>query len=731
MMMMMSRVVSTPKTLARTMVLLEPPRSLWLRHAARCSCASRTTMTTTLPCSEPNLRNQETTTTTVSWSTRFRSTSTTTNRLWSTAAAVSDHHEEESHSRHNNNNNNNNSNVVPFLLADIGEGIQEVQVLEWNVEVGDVVQQFDSICQVQSDKATVDITSRFAGTIVKVANAGNSSPEPGNNSNNNKIQVGEPLVWIQTNPEEEEDDSAAAAAAASVLTESHKTSLPPASSSSESASSSPPMAPSTSATAADSNNDNDIVPFLLADIGEGIKEVEVLQWYVQVGDQVKEFDTICQVQSDKASVEITSRFAGTIVEINPSKSSHIQVGEPLVYIRTAGGGKSSSSSSSSTTTALAETVLEQTAQSDHANQHRHDSSRLQIPSTASHYALDSDVAATAVPIDGTDRSDTATSSHNSQNSSVKYLASPAVRKLAADHQINVRAIPGTGPQGRILKADILQYIQKTTTTSPKSSTTAAASSPTAPGALQQEPQQEEPNNIVTMTGYNKFMVQSMTDSLQIPHMGLGDEIVVDKLLEFRRHWNASVQQQQQQDDGKLGMQTLLIKACSMALKEYPHVNAKTHNIEECQVCVHENHDIGVAMDTPHGLVVPVIRNAQTLTLLEIQQELNRLKAAASSGNIALSDLSPSPTFTLSNIGAVGVGTHMSPVLVPPMIAMGALGRIHKLPRFDEHDNVVATNVLYASWSADHRFLDGATLARFHKAFAKYASDPLQMLPHLK
>ena len=477
-----------------------------------------------------------------------------------------------------------------------------------------------------------------------------------------------------------------------------------------------------------SNNDPNttVVPFLLADIGEGIREVQVLQWHVSVGDTVQEFDTICQVQSDKATVDITSRYAGTIVEIAPE--STILVGQPLVHIAT---------------------TKHNNDQDDRTQEH------APTPETP--------VAPSRSPTPGQQHQQPqhVEAPRSDLRNNQKYLASPAVRKLAADHGIDPTTLTGTGPHGRVLKGDVLHYVSAGAAATAKTTTTKTTTTAPVPNSIHEH--DNDNNNgqrIVTLSGYNRSMVQSMTDSLQIPHMALGDEIVVDKLLQFRQEWNAHVAAQppqpQQSSQGpettpsttpqmtKLGLQTLLVKACSLALTEFPAVNAKVHNAADCQVCYHDHHDIGVAMDTPHGLVVPVIRSVELKSLLQLQHEVDRLKTAAATGRTALSDLSPSPTFTLSNIGAIGVGTHMSPVLVPPLVAMGALGRIHKVPRYpsssvsmdhaavdDQEQQPVPTHVLYVSWVADHRFLDGATLARFHQAFARYASNPLLMLPQLK
>jgi 2-oxoisovalerate dehydrogenase E2 component (dihydrolipoyl transacylase) len=162
-------------------------------------------------------------------------------------------------------------------------------------------------------------------------------------------------------------------------------------------------------------------------------------------------------------------------------------------------------------------------------------------------------------------------------------------------------------------------------------------------------------------------------------------------------------------------------------------------LQNFQVRLLPRHDLGVAMATPRGLVVPVVRGCEQRSLLELQIELNRLKAAATESRLHADDLT-TPTFTLSNIGSMNVGQTLKPVLVPPLVAMGALGRIQRVPRFVEDDDdganpsdkntVVATNILHVSWAGDHRILDGATLARFHLAFASYVSNPHRMLLHL-
>jgi len=171
---------------------------------------------------------------------------------------------------------------------------------------------------------------------------------------------------------------------------------------------------------------------------------------------------------------------------------------------------------------------------------------------------------------------------------------------------------------------------------------------------------------------------------------------------------------------------LLIKAASLALKEFPMLNA--HYDDKANILIHKGaHNIGVAVDSPNGLVVPNIKNVQNLSLLEIAQELNRLQEAALKSNVNKEDL-VGGTFTFSNIGTIA-GTYASPVLVLPEVVIGAIGKIQRLPRFDENDKVIPVNIMNISWSADHRVVDGATMASFSNLWKQFLENPHSMLLH--
>ncbi len=179
---------------------------------------------------------------------------------------------------------------------------------------------------------------------------------------------------------------------------------------------------------------------------------------------------------------------------------------------------------------------------------------------------------------------------------------------------------------------------------------------------------------------------------------------------------------------KLSYMPFILKAASLGLTQFPVLNASFDPVNET-ITYKADHNIGVAMDTPQGLLVPNIKKINHLSVLDIAEELNRLQDLGSRGKLGEADLK-NGTFSLSNIGSIG-GTYAKPVIMPPQVAIGALGNVQKLPRFDANDNVIKAHIMNVSWSADHRIIDGATMARFSNLMKSYIENPGSMLLDLR
>ena len=430
-----------------------------------------------------------------------------------------------------------------------------------------------------------------------------------------------------------------------------------------------------------------IVPFHLSDIGEGIKEVTVKEWFVRPGDKVAQFDQICEVQSDKASVTITSRFDGIVKKLHYEIDDIAQTGDPLVDIEVEGDS----------------------AQVDKDD----DSQSNEVQEKDALDVQDKEI----------------------DKKSKKALATPAVRRLASEHGLNITEIQGTGKDGRVLKEDVLRFLNNQST---GKTTEVEPSVIPKPAAIQTPVKVEPPvmrkapvviastqDREEAVKGITKAMVKSMTESLKIPHFGYKDEIDMSALVQLRAELKDFAASQR---GIRLSYMPIILKACSLALTNYPILNAY-FDVNREVITYKADHNIGVAMDTPQGLLVPNIKKIQTLSVFEIAEELNRLQELGLKGKLGESDLK-NGTFSLSNIGSIG-GTYAKPVIMPPQVAIGAIGRVQKLPRFDKDDNLIKAHIMNVSWSADHRVIDGATMARFSNMMKNYVENPTKMILDLR
>lgn len=304
----------------------------------------------------------------------------------------------------------------------------------------------------------------------------------------------------------------------------------------------------------------------------------------------------------------------------------------------------------------------------------------------------------------------------------KVLATPAVRRIARENDISLEDVPGTGKAGRVLKEDILAFISGGVGGPAAAAPDVKASLPPPPVVPLASATAED--TVVEPRGLQRAMIKSMTAAWAQPHFGFYDEVNIDELVRARAAVKAAVA-----DRGiNVTYMPFFMKAASQALRSFPNLNAHV-NADASEVIYRGSHNIGFAVDSPRGLIVPNIKNVQALSLLEVAQEMNRLTALAAEGKLGEEDLTGG-TFTISNVGMIG-GTYTSPVLVPGTVAIAALGAIRKVPAFDEHDNVVPARVVNVSWSADHRVIDGATMARFHSQWIGYLQNPALLAAELR
>ena len=296
----------------------------------------------------------------------------------------------------------------------------------------------------------------------------------------------------------------------------------------------------------------------------------------------------------------------------------------------------------------------------------------------------------------------------------KAVASPAVRRVARELDVNISEVIGSGKKGRVYKDDVVAFEQvgNCVVTDAQISSTQVA------------PSYVEPHYVERIRGIKAIMAKAMVESVStIPHFTYCEEIDMTELIKLRLELKEVYAKQ----DIKLTMMPFFMKAISLALKEFPVINSQVN--DDCTELTYFNdHNIGMAVDSKVGLLVPNVKQVQTKSILDLAADITRLTNDARSGRVQSADLKGG-TITISNIGAIG-GTVATPIINKPESAIVALGKLQTLPRFNDKGEVEARSIMQVSWSGDHRVIDGGSIARFCNLWKSFLEKPSNMIVHM-
>ena len=421
--------------------------------------------------------------------------------------------------------------------------------------------------------------------------------------------------------------------------------------------------------------------FKLPDIGEGIVECEVVEWRVAEGDQIEEDQPIVEVMTDKALVEITAPEAGVVTKLYVAQGQIAKVHAPLYAYQ-------------------GESEVESTTQPQEA-----ESSAPHMPQAQSQAFNNAVEEAAELP-----------GAAPPKAFGGKVPASPAVRRLVREHGVKLTDMVGSGKDGRVLKEDMLAYLdQDKTAEVPANPVSGQAET----RALAQESPKIEPLRGVRAVMAKRMVVSATT----IPHFHYGEEIDVTELLALRERLKPQVDAQGQ----RLTLMPFFMKAMALAVAETPILNAQLNDAGDA-LHYYPQCNIGMAVDSKAGLLVPNVKGVERLTLFEIAREVGRLTASAREGRVDQADLKGG-TISISNIGALG-GTYAAPIINAPEAAIVAIGKTQWLPRFDEQGAVQRRAIMTVTWAGDHRFIDGGTIARFCNTWKGFLEAPETMLLYL-
>lgn len=422
--------------------------------------------------------------------------------------------------------------------------------------------------------------------------------------------------------------------------------------------------------------------FKLPDIGEGIAEAEIVAWHVKVGDKVEEDQQLADMMTDKATVEMESPVAGVVKKLAGEVGDQIAIGSVLVEIETAGSAPAAAAP-------VAEDKEEQPLADGAEAPTKAQEEAIPVMATAPEATPAPAPKATPKP-----EPEVAAVAHGA-----KVLASPAVRQRARDLGIDLGQVK-TGSD-RIRHADLDAYLLYQ-----GGSVSGRGASPRA-------------DETIKVVGLRRKIAENMQEAKRrIPHFALVEEFDMTALEETRAMMNRD-----RGDNPKLTVLPFLITAMAKAVAEWPMLNA-TFDDEANVVTRHGSVHMGVATQTDGGLMVPVIRNAEAMSVWQLAREVLRLSDAARSGKATREELT-GPTITISSLGPMG-GVASTPVINPPQVATIAVNKLREMPVIVDGE-LEARKLMNLSLSCDHRVVDGWDAASFMQTMKGYIENPIRLL----
>ena len=545
-------------------------------------------------------------------------------------------------------------------VPDVGSS-DPVDVIEISVKVGDTIAAEDTIVVLESDKATVEVPAPKAGKVTAI-----------NVKVGDRVKEGDDLLEVEADSGADDNAPSQEEATTDTPTEQETAPQPEAE-----------QAPAKSASGTESRTETVTVP----DLGD-IDGAEIIEVSVAAGDVLEAEQVIAVLESDKASLEIPAPQAGTVESVIIKVGDKVSTGDPLLTLAVSGGDAAPEATEN---TATSSASVSQTSASDKQEQNKQEQAK---PAQTS----------TAIP-----------AAANSPGKAVH--AGPAVRKLAREMGVDLGQVTGTGPKDRILKEDVHAWVKQRLESQSAPATGSGGVSLDLPDidfSQFGDVEREELNKL------RKVSAQNLHRSwLTIPHVTQHDNADITDLEAFRKQQNKALER----EGVKLTMLAFLVAACAKALKEFPRFNSSLENSGEA--LIHKHYiNIGIAVDTPNGLVVPVIKEADKKTLKEIALEMGELAEKARNRKLTPADMKGG-TFSISSLGGIG-GTAFTPIVNWPEVAILGVSRSDMQPVWDGNQ-FVPRLTLPLSLSYDHRVIDGADAARFTTYLSQLLSDMRRVL----
>lgn len=551
-----------------------------------------------------------------------------------------------------------------FKLPELGENIEAADVLNVLVKAGDKVEKDQGVIEIETDKATIEVPSTISGIVKEVL------IKPGE-----KMKVGQTIMVVDEGGSEAALPSKPVEETPAVKSEEVK----PAE-----ANKPEPQAEAKAKSAAPSAG-NQLLEVKLPELGENIESADVLNVLVKAGDVIEKDQGILEIETDKATIEVPSTISGTVVEVFIKAGEKAKVGQTLIKV------------SSGSVPAPVEPVKEAAK-----------------PVPAEKPA--GQPSAPAKPEAKGERESILFSERDSQPPIQKGAApaAPSVRRIARELGVDINLVTGTGPSNRITMDDVKNYVKKL---NEERSSQPAAGFKQEPlpdfskyGSVEKKPM----SNIRVKTAEHMSYAWST-----IPHVTQHDKVDITELEKLRKQLNPKIEKK----GGKLTVTSVLLKVVASALKVFPQFNSSI-DLETKEIIYKKYYNVGIAVDTEHGLIVPVIKNVDQKNITELSIELNTIAEKARIRKISLEELQGG-CFTITNLGGIG-GTSFTPIVNSPEVAILGVSRGSYEPVYAD-GKFEPRLMLPLSLSYDHRIIDGADAARFLRWVCEALEQPIKIL----
>ncbi len=503
----------------------------------------------------------------------------------------------------------------------LGESVTEATVATWFKQPGDAVSVDEMLCELETDKVTVEVPSPAAGTLGEIVA-----------SEGETVGVDALLATIAEGAGAAKSNGEAAPAAAAAAT--------------------PTPAP---AKAAEPATDGASVPVMVPTLGESVTEATVSTWFKAVGDAVAADEMLCELETDKVSVEVPAPAGGTLTEILAAEGTTVEAGAQLAVLSSGAG------------------------------------------------------AAAAAPAPAPEAAPAATTGKDVEDA-------PSAKKMMAEANLTPDQVTGTGKDGRIMKEDVQKALASPTPPSAEAPTPPAT--PRAPVAAEDAGREER----VKMTRLRQTIARRLKDAQNTAAMlTTYNEVDMTATMALRKEYKELFEKKH---GVKLGFMSFFTKACCHALKEVPEVNAE---IDGTDVVYKDFVHMGVAVGTPTGLVVPVVRDADQMSFAAIEKKIGELGVRARDGKLSMAEMQGG-TFTISNGGVYG-SLMSSPILNPPQSGILGMHKIQERPMVVKGE-IVIRPMMYLALSYDHRIVDGKGAVTFLVRVKEALEDPRRLLMDL-